>query len=59
MLIFTAGLLGVVLLPFLVLMVPVLLWLGIPTAVFFGAGYALKLLKRHNQPTVLLPLHRS
>lgn len=58
MLIFAAGLLGVVLLPFLILMVPVLLWLGIPTAVFFGAGYALKAAKRHQHP-LLFPLQRS
>ena len=58
MLIFAAGLLGVVLLPFLILMVPVLLWLGIPTAVFFGVGYALKAVKRHHEHAVLLPVHR-
>ena len=58
MLIFAAGMLGVVLLPFLILMIPVILWLGLPTLMLFGGGYALKALKRRHPP-LLLPLQRS
>jgi hypothetical protein len=41
MLILFAGLLGVVALPFILLLLPVAIWLAIPTAVFF-AGYVVK-----------------
>lgn len=58
MLILVAGVFGVVALPFLILLVPVILWLAIPTAVVFGAGYVLKSAKRR-QHTVLFPLQRS
>jgi len=43
MLILMAGLFGVVALPFVILMMPVLLWLALPTAVAFAVGYAVKL----------------
>ncbi|HET6149670.1 MAG TPA: hypothetical protein VFH68_19185 [Polyangia bacterium] len=59
MLIFAAGLLGVVALPFLILMVPVILWLALPTAVLFGAGFALKTLQHRRHAPLLLPLRRS
>jgi len=59
MLIFAAGMLGVVLLPFLILMIPVILWLGLPTVVLFGTGYALKALKHRRHAPLLLPLQRS
>jgi hypothetical protein len=60
MLIFVAGLIGVVALPFLILMLPVMLWMAIPTAVMFGVGYALQIAKRRQQQhTLWLPLHRS
>jgi hypothetical protein len=42
MLILLAGIFGVVALPFLILMAPLLLWFAVPTAVFFGVGYALR-----------------
>jgi len=59
MLIFAIGLLGVVALPFLILMVPVLLWLLLPTAVVFGAGYAIKSVRRRNQDLFMPPLQRT
>ena len=59
MLILAAGLFGVVALPFLLLMVPVILWLAVPTAVLFGAGAALKALKHRRHPALLVPFHRS
>ena len=59
MLIFAAGMLGVVLLPFLILMIPVILWLGLPTVVLFGVGYALNALKQRRHAPLLLPLQRS
>ena len=54
MLIFAVALLGVVALPFLILLVPVLLWLLVPTAVVLGVGYAIKAV-RHRHPGLFLP----
>jgi ABC-type multidrug transport system permease subunit len=59
MLIFVAGLFGVVALPFLILLVPLILWLAVPTAVLFGAGLALKALTHRRQAPLLLPLQHS
>ena len=59
MLIFALGLLGVVALPFLILMLPMVLWLLAPTAVFFGVGYAIKAVKQHRQNGLLMPLQRT
>jgi hypothetical protein len=56
MLILAAGLVGLVALPFLILMLPMLLWLLVPTVVFFGGAYALRVARRHQ---ALVPLHRS
>ena len=59
MLLLATGLAGVVALPFIILMLPFLLWLAIPTAVFFAVGWALKLLAEHREHhDWLAPLRR-
>src|ERR1051325_6543434 len=49
MLLLATGLAGVVALPFIILMLPFLLWLAIPTAVFFAVGWALRLVAEHRE----------
>ena len=59
MLLLSAGLASVVALPFIILMLPFVLWLAIPTAVFFAVGWALKALAEHREHhDWLAPLRR-
>jgi len=47
MFVLLAGLFGIVLLPFLVLFLPYILWLSVPTIVLFGALAAVRAIRRH------------
>jgi hypothetical protein len=47
MLILLAGLFGVVVLPFLVLFLPYILWLAVPSIVLFGVMAAVRAIRRH------------
>jgi len=59
MLLLATGLAGVVAVPFLILMLPFLLWLAIPTAVFFAVGWAVKTLAHHrHHDDWMIPMRR-
>jgi hypothetical protein len=47
MFVLLAGLFGIVLLPFLVLFLPYVLWLSVPTIVLFGTLAAARAVRRH------------
>ena len=59
MLLLATGLAGVVALPFIILMLPFVLWLAIPTAVFVAFGWVVRMLAEHREHhDWLAPLRR-
>ena len=54
MFVLLVGLFGIVLLPFLVLLLPYILWLSVPSILLFGAIAAVRAIRSHR---FLLPQH--